>query len=157
MIGTLNKKEIESLLKRQVIGRIGCHADGVTYVVPISYAYDGKNIYAHTFSGMKMDLMHKNPKVCFQVDDTRNLSNWQSVITWGEFQEITDEPGKNEALRILNNRVVPIPSSETMHITPDWPFSPEKLDKVSGIFFRILITKKTGRFEKTSAEFFYGT
>ena len=157
MFGKLDNKELESLLNRQVIGRIGCHDNGVTYVVPISYAYDGEYIYAHTFNGMKIEFMRKNREVCFQVDDTRNLSNWQSVITWGEYEEITDEPGKKNALRLLNNRVVPIPSSETMHLTPDWPFSPNKMEQVEGIFFRLRLTKKTGRFEKTSGEFFYGT
>ncbi len=101
--------------------------------------------------------MRKNPKVCFQVDDTRDLSNWQSVICWGEFEELKNEVDRKKALELLNNRVIPYVSSQTMHITPEWPFSPEKNELIDGIFFRIHITEKTGRFEKTSAEFFYGT
>ncbi|MEJ0105912.1 MAG: pyridoxamine 5'-phosphate oxidase family protein [Bacteroidota bacterium] len=53
MFGSLNNNEIDELLHQQFIGRIGCHAEGVTYVVPISYAYDGEYIYGRTFEGMK--------------------------------------------------------------------------------------------------------
>jgi hypothetical protein len=36
MFGRLNLEEIDELLHQQIIGRIGCHSDGVTYIVPIS-------------------------------------------------------------------------------------------------------------------------
>src|ERR1700682_700625 len=91
MFGKLNTGEIDKLISRQLVGRIGCHADGITYVVPVSYAYDGTYIYAYAFKGMKIDMMRKNPKVCFQADNTKNLANWQSVICWGEFEELTKE------------------------------------------------------------------
>lgn len=155
MIGKLENIEIEHLLNRQFIGRIGCHANNLTYVVPISYAYDGDYIYAHTFTGQKLDIMRKNPSVCFQVDDTRNLANWQSVICLGEFEELTKEKDRKKALEILNNRSLTKISSETMHINSEWPFTPNHKEKVTGIFFRIRIREKTGRYEKTTvADFF---
>ena len=48
MLGELNERQIEALLIDLPVGRIGCHADGVTYVVPVNYAYDGVNLYAHS-------------------------------------------------------------------------------------------------------------
>lgn len=157
MFGKLSQEEIEQLIRRQVVGRIGCHAKGLTYVVPVSYAYDDNCIYAHSLKGLKIDLMHQNPKVCFQVDDTRDLTNWQSVVCWGEFEELTTPAQKKEALEKLNKRVLPLLSSETMHITPEWPFSGNDNDKVGGIFFRIRLTEKTGRFEKSSEKYFFAT
>ena len=97
MFGKLNSEEIDQLLNNQLVGRIGCHSDGVTYVVPISYAFDGNNIYAHSFKGLKLTIMRKNPKVCFEVDDTQDLANWKSVICWGEFEELTDEVQKKRS------------------------------------------------------------
>lgn len=98
MIGKLTESQIEELLGKQLIGRIGCHANDTTYVVPISYAYKDDNIYALTHEGMKVDLMRKNPQVCFEVDNTLDTSNWQSVITWGTFEEINDAAERKEAL-----------------------------------------------------------
>ncbi len=157
MFGNLNNDQIDQLIQSQLLGRIGCHADGLTYIVPISYAYDGTYVYAHSFQGMKIDLMRKNPKVCFEVDNTKNLANWQSVICWGEFEELTDEEDIKLATEKLNSRVLPILSSETMHITPEWPFPANRDENIEGIFFRIKLTWKTGRYEKNAEEFFFAT
>ena len=148
MFGTLNSTEVDQLLKQQLIGRIGCHANGLTYIVPVSYAYDGKFIYSHGFEGMKMSMMRKNPDVCFEVDNTKNLSNWESVIAWGAFEELSAGPERMKAIRILTERKLPILSSETMHLGSLWPFDSND-DAIEGIIFRILVKEKTGRFEKT--------
>jgi nitroimidazol reductase NimA-like FMN-containing flavoprotein (pyridoxamine 5'-phosphate oxidase superfamily) len=55
MLGPLDKEQIETLLNELPVGRIGCHAEGITYIVPVNYAYDGVNIYAHSAKGMKID------------------------------------------------------------------------------------------------------
>jgi nitroimidazol reductase NimA-like FMN-containing flavoprotein (pyridoxamine 5'-phosphate oxidase superfamily) len=157
MFGKLTTTEIDELLDRQLVGHIGCHANGLTYVVPVSYAREGDHIYVHTYNGMKMDMMRKNPKVCFQVDDTRNLAYWQSVVCWGEFEELTDADAKQHALQVLQNRVLPLLSSETMHISKDWPFPAGNNESMPGVFFRIKLTEKTGRFEKIGGEEFFAT
>jgi len=159
MLEKLNNKEIEATIHGQLVGRLGCHADGKTYVVPISYAYDGEYLYCRTFEGMKIKMMRKNPNVCFQVDDTRNLSNWKSVICWGEFEELTEPKDRQHAIRQLFNRIVPSISSETMHLTADWPFAVANAEEpeVEGILFRIKLTEKTGSCEITAAAFFGGS
>ncbi len=147
MLSTLEKIEIEEVLKNQVIGRIGCHNDGITYVVPVSYAYDGSYIYGHTFEGMKIKMMRQNPEVCFEVDIMENMANWKSVICWGHFEELTEEVDRKAALKKLLERALPIIASETVKITPLWPFSTDNLDNIKGIIYRINLTEKTGRFE----------
>ncbi len=54
MVGELSQAQIEDLLHRELIGRIGCHTEGRTYVVPIAYAYDGRYVYAHSGEGRKV-------------------------------------------------------------------------------------------------------
>lgn len=157
MFGKLNSNEIEDLLKQQLIGRIGCHADGFTYVVPVSYVYDGECVYVYTYDGLKMNIMRKNPKVCFEADDTTNLSDWKSVVAWGEFEELVNEKDKDYALEKLNERILPVINSETMRISSLWPFSEESAERKPGIFFRIRLTEKTGRFERSAERFFYST
>lgn len=157
MFGELNTDGIETLLQLQLVGRIGCHAKGVTYVVPISYAYDGAYIYGHTFEGMKVEMMRINPKICFQVDDTADLSNWQSAVLWGEFEELAEGPERILALQQLMERKLPLISSETMHLTSQWPFNDEDVSKISGVVFRIRVTEKTGRFEKSTEKHFFAS
>ena len=152
MFDTLSNKQIIDVISGSVIGRLGCHADGKTYVVPISYAYDGDYIYGRTFEGMKLSMMRKNPHVCFQVDTMKDMADWESVIIWGKFEELTEEEEKQEALRILMNRRLPLISSETVKLSPEWPFNISSDAKVGGILFKIDITEKTGRYEELELE-----
>ena len=159
MFGKLNADQIEEVLKNQVIGRIGCHADDITYIVPVSYAYDGEYIYGHTFEGMKVNMMRKNPKVCFQADKMkdRDMANWQSVIAWGEFEELKQPDERRLALQKLNDRKLPLISSETMHLSTQWPFLPEDAESIKGIVYRIRLKEKTGRFEKSNNSSFFAS
>ncbi len=147
MMGKLSAAEIEEILSKQIVGRIGCHAEGLTYVVPVSYAYDGNYIYVHSLEGMKLALMRKNPSVCFEVDEMQNMANWKSIIVQGKFEELEDPQLRKHALDMLNNRVLPIISSATTHLSPYWPFPPDDYKEIKGIVYRIAIIEKSGRFE----------
>src|SRR5579863_8191037 len=100
MVGELSPAEIEAVLRENVIGRVGCHAFGSTYVVPITYAYDDRNVYAHSANGRKLAMMRENPHVCFEVDRMDDYANWRSVIAWGTFSELYG-PQRQKALRVL--------------------------------------------------------
>ena len=86
MIGILTPEQIVHVLQSQIIGRIGCYADGKVYIVPVSYAYHNHYIYAHSKEGLKTHMMRQNPSVCFEVDQMDNLANWRSVILWGTYE-----------------------------------------------------------------------
>lgn len=148
MFGRLQDYEVEEVLTRQYVGRLGCSADGRTYIIPISYAYDGKYLYFHAAGeGRKIEMMRKNREVCFQTDSMENMASWKSVICWGIFEEVVDEQQRTDALKVLLGRELPVITSQTVHISPNWPFHPADYKDIKGIVFRILITEKSGRFE----------
>ncbi len=150
MIGKLTPQQIEDLLFQHVVARIGCHADNVTYVVPTSYAYDGQYVYCHSEEGKKIEMMRKNPDVCFEVDSLDNMANWKSIIAWGRFEEITDPLERKEAIRILNNRVLPMATGQTVHLSDIWPFT-NGGNEVNGVVYKILLDKKSGRYEEDAS------
>ena len=94
MLGTLTSEQIEQVLRTEVIGRIGCHLEGRTYVVPITYAYLDGAVYAHSAEGLKLQMMRMNPAVCFEVDHMDDMANWRSVIATGRFEELHGEAAK---------------------------------------------------------------
>jgi nitroimidazol reductase NimA-like FMN-containing flavoprotein (pyridoxamine 5'-phosphate oxidase superfamily) len=148
MTGFLDPKQIEELLLHEFVGRIACCEKGIPYILPISYAYDGKDLYFHTYEGKKTEIMRQNPQVCFQVDHMHNMADWESVIAWGKYEELTGEAERESALRLLVARTLPLISSVTTHLGKSWPFLQESLnDDVPGVVFRIRIEQKTGRFE----------
>jgi len=149
MLGALNEDQIETLLRELPVGRIGCHADGITYVVPVNYVYDGISLYAHSAKGMKIDMMRKNPEVCFQADAITSLQNWESVICWGKFEEITDMLEREHAMQKIINRVMPLMQGENAQ--PSHGFTSDASEigfEVELILYKIILSKKTGRFEK---------
>lgn len=99
MTGQLTEDQIDTLLTSGVVGHLVCFADQYPYVVPITYAYRRPYIYSHTYEGLKVVLMRKNPNVCFEIDQIDNLANWRSAIICGPFEEFKDE----EAMHILKN------------------------------------------------------
>ncbi|MFI0431121.1 pyridoxamine 5'-phosphate oxidase family protein [Mariniflexile sp. HMF6888] len=148
MLGVLKYSQIEHLLYSQVIGRIGCHADNITYVVPITYAYDGTYIYGHTKEGMKINMMRKNPNVCLEVDVIDDISNWRSVIALGKFEELKTSEEREMGMQKLMDRVLPIMTSETTvhHAMTD--SHGKYIEAMQGVVYRIKLTEKTGRYEK---------
>jgi uncharacterized protein len=155
MFGNLNTEEIETILHTQIIGRIGCHYDNTTYIVPISYAYDGEFVYALTREGMKINIMRQNRQVCFEVEDIPDLGNWKSVVCFGEYEELPNKSERHQALMLLHDRRLPHVTSATTKLSATWPFRPDNIDSIKGVVFRIRIHKKTGKFEKQDDQAIY--
>jgi nitroimidazol reductase NimA-like FMN-containing flavoprotein (pyridoxamine 5'-phosphate oxidase superfamily) len=148
MLRALNDTQIEDLLKEQLIGRIGCHSAELMYIVPVNYVYEGGNIYCHSAKGMKIDMMRENAQVCFEVDHIKDMTNWQSVIAWGKFEEISDMDEKQQVLQKLSDRITPYILDDS--VTPEHGFVDEESDvgtTIELIMYKIIISKKTGRFE----------
>lgn len=148
MLGKLSEKDARRFLDENVYGRIGCHAFGKTYVVPISYAHKDGRLYFHTFEGLKLKMMRENPDVCFQVDSLADVSNWKSVIANGKFRELSGEERK-EGIRVLLDRELGAVVSETVKLTPGWPFTSKEIPEIPGVVFSIDVEDVTGRFEKS--------
>jgi uncharacterized protein len=103
VIEELSLEETERVLAESVVGRIGCHAGGRTYVVPVIYAYDAGSVYVATVEGRKTRMMRENPAVCFEVDERDERGGWRSAIADGTYAELDDD-GAERALDLLARR-----------------------------------------------------
>lgn len=137
MIKQMGEREAREILGKEVLGRLGCNIQDAPYVLPINFVYEDGYAYVHSLPGMKIDAMRENPRVCLQVDEIKDAYHWRSVIGWGEFEEITDEQEKEQALVCLFKRLP--------HLTP--VESRMAKTHVQSIVFRIRIDKVTGVFE----------
>lgn len=151
MLGKLDQKEIDDLLGRQIIGRLGCHTRGLTYVVPVNYVYKNGTIYAHSGPGKKIEMMRKNPKVCFEVDEIESTFRWKSVIAWGRFEQITEISEKEQVMQLLIHRIMPYADHPSAH--PSHGITPNDYDigtNIDLIIYKIVLSQMTGRFEYTA-------
>jgi len=101
----LSRAEIDEFLRGQRIARLGCHSEGVTYVVPLIYAYGDDAVVAVTTEGRKTAMLRENPRVCVEVDeyDTDGRGSWRSVIAYGMYEELSGE-AIEPALALLRER-----------------------------------------------------
>jgi nitroimidazol reductase NimA-like FMN-containing flavoprotein (pyridoxamine 5'-phosphate oxidase superfamily) len=107
-IHELSDEECEAVLKRNHLGRLACSRNDQPYVVPVHFDYDGGSLYSFSTLGQKIDWMRSNPKVCVEVDEITDKSNWTTVIVFGRYQELTDgsadRAARNRARQLFEKR-----------------------------------------------------
>jgi len=136
-----SREEITTILDRCERCRLGFSEDGIPYVIPMNYGYTFDNdvltLFFHGASeGRKIDIISKNPLVCFEVDceyrlnpddsPERHAVKWESIVGTGTIEYVTDF---NEKRMILGNmmrkfrrynplyRPTPLTDDRVIHVT----------------------------------------
>jgi nitroimidazol reductase NimA-like FMN-containing flavoprotein (pyridoxamine 5'-phosphate oxidase superfamily) len=142
-----DRAEIDSIIRRSQVCRLGLSDNGQPYVVPLCFGYDGKALYFHCAKeGRKLDILRRNDKVCFEFDVVAGLveakqgCDWgigyQSVIGFGAAQVIEDVAQKRTALTHLMAR----------YSRQSFVFPPETLTRT--VVVKIEIDSLTGKQSK---------
>jgi nitroimidazol reductase NimA-like FMN-containing flavoprotein (pyridoxamine 5'-phosphate oxidase superfamily) len=96
--------EMHALLQRESFGHLGCARGSRPYVVPMHYAYDGKELFFFTTQGMKTQFIDANPQVCLQVEEITDSTHWRSVMVIGKAEQITRNEEMQEAMKLITER-----------------------------------------------------
>lgn len=140
-----NRREIDEILSKATVCRIGFYDQQTPYIVPMNFGYNDNCLYLHSApQGKKIDLLKSNPLVCFEVEQNIEIINtgipcqwsmsYSSVIGYGTANIISDTKQKQEALQILIDHYSPGSS---------YVFPEKKLNEVTII--KIKITQMTGK------------
>jgi uncharacterized protein len=100
----MTSAEMHSLLQTVGFGHLGCSQNGRPYVVPMHYAYDGKELFFFTTEGMKTQFMNGNPEVCLQVEEARDSSHWRSVMVIGRAERLAAREEMERAMQLITER-----------------------------------------------------
>lgn len=103
---------IEAIIKKTNVCRLGMVNGNKPYIVPLCFGYHDNVLYFHgSLKGRKIDLIRKNPNVCFEFDlitetiESENACDWsikyQSVIGFGKAVFIESSNEKRKALSII--------------------------------------------------------
>lgn len=139
-IESLKSQENIKLLERNKFAHLACHNSQEVYLVPISYVFSDGYIYSHSKPGHKIDLMRKNPEVCFQVEEVQDFFHWKSVVLWGKFEELYGD----DATRAMRHLIREFTRDEKRKSELEIDFAAQL---ESSIMCRIKIEKSTGRAE----------
>jgi nitroimidazol reductase NimA-like FMN-containing flavoprotein (pyridoxamine 5'-phosphate oxidase superfamily) len=113
-----NRREIDSILSKAIVCRIGIIDHETPYIVPMNFGYKDDILYLHSAQdGKKIELLKRNPKVCFEVECDLEIintgipckwsMNYTSVIGYGKANFITDIEQKRKALHIIIDHYSP--------------------------------------------------
>jgi nitroimidazol reductase NimA-like FMN-containing flavoprotein (pyridoxamine 5'-phosphate oxidase superfamily) len=103
-VSDMSPAEMHALLQRESFGHLGCARNGRPYVVPMHYAYDGKDLYFFTTQGMKTQFIEANPQVCLQIEEITDSTSWRSVMVVGRANELTTADEMQRAMKLITER-----------------------------------------------------
>jgi nitroimidazol reductase NimA-like FMN-containing flavoprotein (pyridoxamine 5'-phosphate oxidase superfamily) len=106
------KSEIEAILREAVVCRLAMSENDRPYIVPLSFGYKDNALYFHgAKEGKKIDILKKNPWVCFEIDlhaepvKAEDACFWgmkfKSVIGFGKAFFIEEDTEKEKALTVI--------------------------------------------------------
>ena len=139
-----DKKAIEDIISRSKVCKLAMCDRDIPYIVPMSFGFNDNTLYFHSApQGEKIDILKKNPNVCFefeiltQVIKSARACKWgmkyKSVIGFGTASFITDDNLKRHAFDIIMNQYA------------DGSFSYEEASLKSAIIIKIDIHSMTGK------------
>jgi nitroimidazol reductase NimA-like FMN-containing flavoprotein (pyridoxamine 5'-phosphate oxidase superfamily) len=112
-------KEIIRIIDKCDIIRLGLSDEGIPYIVPLNFAYEAREepiiFYFHSATeGRKIDILKKNPYVCFELDGSFQIiqnetpCKWsaehESVVGYGNVGFINDDREKKTAMDLIMHR-----------------------------------------------------
>ena len=82
-IRALEREECETILARNVVGRLAYSYRDRVDIVPVHYAFEDGWLYGRTSPGPKLGSIGHNRGVAFEVDEVEAIFRWRSVVVRG--------------------------------------------------------------------------
>lgn len=116
----LSRDECLRLLGTATLGRVAVSTEALPTILPVSFAFDGRQILVRTGRGTKLDAATRNAVVAFEVDDVSPLTQtgWSVVVT-GVARELTAADDLADARRHPLVRWVSGEDSRVISISTD--------------------------------------
>ena len=79
-----NIADIEAVIDRAAVLRLGLCDNGSPYIVPVCFGYEPKFLWIHSaHEGRKIDILKRNPRVCFEIDEVSGILTTGDPCDWG--------------------------------------------------------------------------
>lgn len=140
-------EELEDVIRRAEVCRLGMVDEGEPYVVPMNFGYQDGYLYFHCAKeGRKLDVLRRNPRACFELEAGVRLvegdspcrwsTSYESVIGWGTADIIMDEEEVRKGLEVLMSHYTEGPHD----------FDPRSLSQT--VLIKVKVERMTGKRSK---------
>lgn len=136
---------LEEILQGAIICRMAMMDGDLPYIIPFNYGYMEGCLYIHSApDGKKIDLLRKNKRVCFEVEDTFEITKgelacdwstrYRSVVGYGNVEILSDEASKQQGLEVIM----------AQHGAPELvEFNQKNINRM--VILKLTITSMTGK------------
>jgi len=139
-----SKEEIEEILKQSQVCRLAMVDEDKPYIVPMNFGYrDGCLFFHCAKQGRKLDLIKKNPHICFEVDQVVRLKKAQKACDWGIEYKSVIGTGKAVLLDDVNDKKNALHIIMSQYSDRSFDYPDEMLEKT--IVIKVVIDEMTGK------------
>ncbi len=96
----MKDREIEKLIREQMICRIAFKGDDYPYIAPFQYVFIDGSLYFHfTDYGRKMWLIERDNRVCVEIESYKpDLSEYKFIVLRGSLKVVTDPKEREKVI-----------------------------------------------------------
>ena len=97
----MEKREIEKLIREQMLCRIAFKGDDYPYMAPFQYVFMDGSLYFHfTDYGRKMRLLERDNRVCVEIEKIRtDLSKYNFVVLRGALKVVANPQERAKVIK----------------------------------------------------------
>lgn len=99
------EEEVENLLQEGRWGVLCTLHEGRPYAVPVSFGYDGTDLYIASGPGRKLRALEASPGVCLTIADVTDGNRWRSVVVIADAERVRTVRERLHALGTIGRLV----------------------------------------------------
>jgi hypothetical protein len=139
-----DREQIDSIIRRCRVCRLGLSDEGQPYVVPLCFGYDGAALYFHCSpKGRKLDILRRNNKVCVEFDLVEGMVEADQGCDWGIRYQSAIGFGTAEVVEGIAEKQAALGLLMAQYSERSYVFPPEMLARTAVV--KVAIDSLTGK------------
>jgi len=123
-----DRSEIDTIIRRSKVCRLGMADNGQPYIVPLCFGYDGNAVYFHCAKeGRKLDIISGNKSVCLEFDTIEGIVEADKACDWGIKYQSVIAFGKAKVIEAMDEKRAGLTALMSQYSNQTFSFPDEKL------------------------------
>lgn len=139
-----DRSAIEEIIRQSQVCRLAMVDQDKPYVVPLNFGFKWPYLYFHSArQGRKIEVLRKNPQVCFEFDQLIKLKKHKEACEWGLAYTSVIGEGKAILVDDIKEKELALKVIMAQYSTREFGFPRENMEKTTVI--QVFITQISGK------------
>ncbi len=134
----VDRSVLDDIIRNSTIFRLAMSHNDNPYIVPLNFGYDNNAIYFHSAkAGAKIEILKKNPKVCFEFEGEYNVKPANKPCNWSiDFHSVIGF-GKVVFLESREEKRIGLDAIMAQYSNATYGYSDKAIDNVAVLKIKI--------------------